>query len=268
MKNVQNLTNYSRAISFGKVLGHDLFIIMLLLLPLISGCDKSPEEQLANSVEEQLATAKIEIPQFPSDPGDFVVGISNPYLGFTPGKIFHYIDETDEGIETIDVEVTNDAKVILGVNMTVLHDQVFLDGTLIEDTFDWIAEDSDGNVWYFGEDSKEYENGVLVSTEGSWEAGVDGALPGIYMLAEPHNGMQYQQEFAVGVAEDMAKIVGLNKTVNIELGTFTGCLNVKEWNPLNQQGSHENKFYKPGLGLVLEVHPSGGMHTVELVGVE
>ena len=100
---------------------------------------------------------------------------------------------------------------ISGVTATVVHDQVFLDGELTEDTFDWYAQDADGNVWYLGEDSREIENGQVVSTEGSWEWGVDGALPGIIMWADPadHMNEEYRQEYLKGVAEDLAKVVAL-----------------------------------------------------------
>jgi hypothetical protein len=108
----------------------------------------------------------------PFDATDFVAGIDNPYFPLLPGTVFHYRSETPDGIETNNVAVTRDSKQILGVNVTVVHDQVFLDGELAEDTFDWYAQDTEGNVWYFGEDSKEIEDGQVVSTEGSWEAGV------------------------------------------------------------------------------------------------
>lgn len=205
-----------------------------------------------------------EIPSFPSDPSAFVSEITNPHLSFERGKIFQYEGETEDGIETIIVEVTSRNKRILGIATTVVHDQAFLDGDLIEDTFDWFAQDRDGNVWYFGEDSKEIEDGIVVSTEGSWEAGVNGARPGLIMLANPQNGMKYQQEFAEDVAEDMAQVVNIDKTIEIGLGTFEGCLETMEFTPL-EPGHREHKYYYPGTGLILEVSPRGGQ--LELVSV-
>lgn len=210
-----------------------------------------------------LLAAK-ELPAFPSDPEDFASGLSNPYLAFTPGKVFTYESATPEGLERIVVEVTRKTKTILGVATTVVHDQVYLDGDLIEDTFDWYAQDARGNVWYFGEDSKEIENGVVVSTEGSWEAGVDGALPGIVMLSEPKVGLQYRQELAPGVAEDMAKIMSVSETASVPYGSFASLLETMEWSPLNR-GPREHKYYAPGVGLVLEAQPGGGR--VELVAI-
>jgi hypothetical protein len=124
-----------------------------------------------------------------------------------------------------------------------------------------------GNVWYFGEDSKQIENGVVVGTEGSWEAGVDGAKPGIIMLAEPKVGTKYQQEFAPGVAEDMAKVLSLSETVEVPYGRFEGCLKTAEWTPL-EPGAREFKYYAPGTGQVLEVQSRGGGVRVELIAIE
>ena len=134
--------------------------------------------------------------------------LSNPWLGFAVGKVFHYRAETPDGTETSVVEVTGAKKIVQGVSTTVVHDVVSLDGSVIEDTYDWYAQDNEGNVWYFGEDSRQIDHGVEIGREGSWEAGVDGARPGIVMLAEPKVGMKYQQEFAPGVAEDEARRSG------------------------------------------------------------
>ncbi len=228
-----------------------IFAAFFILIALMSlSCQKSlePEPQVDAMPTSQRAE-KPTLPSFPM-PEDFVSEITNPYLGFADGRVFTYEGETDEGLETIVVEVTRKHKTILGVRTTVVHEQAFLDGELIEDTFDWFAQDKDGNVWYFGEDSKEIEDGEIVSTEGSWEAGVDGAQPGIIMLAQPEVGLSYRQEFYEGVAEDMAKIISLDETVSIGLGNFTGSLETLEWTPL-EPGARENKFYQPGIGLIL-----------------
>jgi hypothetical protein len=208
-----------------------------------------------------------EIPELPP-PDQFVTGIDNPYLAFAAGKVFRYEGETEDGLETIVVEVTAQTKTILGVVTTVVHDQAFLDGELIEDTFDWFAQDEDGNVWYFGEDSRQIENGQVVSTEGSWEAGVDGAEPGIIMLADPEVGDRYQQENAEGVAEDRARVVSLDARVRVEFGRFRGVLATLETTPL-EPGAREFKFYEPGVGLLLEAtRRDGGGERIELVAIE
>jgi len=118
------------------------------------------------------------------DSADFVTEIDNLYFPLKPGTTFIYRGETEEGVQRNEVVVTNQTKTILGVLTTVVWDRVWdEDDELVEETYDWYAQDKDGNVWYFGEDSKEYESGVVVSTAGSWEAGVDGAKPGIIMEA-------------------------------------------------------------------------------------
>jgi len=195
-----------------------------------------------------------DLPDF--DPANFVPAVTNRYFPLVPGTTFRYRSETDEGVEINTVEVTHDAKTILGIAATVVHDQVFLDGELTEDTFDWYAQDKDGNVWYLGEDTRELEDGEVVSTEGSWEAGVDGAEPGIIMWGDPaaHVGENYRQEFLEGEAEDVASVAGVDATADVPFGHFTGCLETIDWSLLEDvpPGEREHKFYCPGVGLVLE----------------
>lgn len=217
--------------------------------------------------DAQAVQAKDEgVPVYPGAP-DFVAGIDNPYLAFAPGKVFTYEGETEDGNETIIIEVTQETKTILDVMTTVVHERAYLDGVLVEDTFDWFAQDRDGNVWYFGEDSRTLdENGNVISTEGSWEAGRDGASPGIIMLAVPKDQAKYQQEYADGVAEDMARVVALSKSVTVPHGTFGDCLQILEWTPL-EPGAREYKYYAPGVGLVLETSAQGGKERIALVSV-
>ena len=189
------------------------------------------------------------------NPAEFVAGISSPYLQFTPGATFTYEGDTEDGPETILVEVTNDTRLIMGVTCTVVRDRVWLEGELIEDTFDWYAEHQNGDVWYFGEDSTSWDEGVP-STEGSWEAGVDGALPGILMKGNPQIGDIYRQEYYEGEAEDMAEVVSLTEFISIDFGDFDDCLRTKEWTPL-EPGFLEYKFYAPGVGLLLETDEAG-----------
>ena len=201
------------------------------------------------------------------DPGNFVSKIDNPYFPLTPGTTFTYRGET-EGVPTRNVTiVTNDTKVILGVTTTVVHDQVYENGVLAEDTFDWYAQDKAGNVWYFGEDTKELdENGNVISTEGTWEAGVNGAEPGIVMEANPKKGDKYQQEFAADVAEDMAQVIGFVDSFCVSYGCFNNVLVTKEWTPL-EKGVVENKYYAKGVGFIYSEMVKGGDETLELVRV-
>lgn len=187
------------------------------------------------------------------NPKEFTNKITNPYFTLTPGKEMEYEKETGDGLETVEVEVTKKTKNILGVRAVVVRDRVWLEDELIEDTRDYFAQDKQGNVWYFGEQVDNYENGKLVDHDGSWLAGVDGAKPGIIMKAKPKVGESYRQEYYPGVAEDMAKVLALNETVRVPAGTFKNCLKTLDWTPLDP-GVEEHKYYcKQAGGVALEV---------------
>lgn len=205
------------------------------------------------------------LPEF--NPEGFVSEVDNPYFPLVPGTTFIYRGES-EGVPTREVvEVTSDTKVILGVTTTVVHVLSSEDGVLIEETFDWYAQDEEGNVWYFGEDTKELdENGNVISTEGSWEAGVDGAEAGIIMLADPKKGDRYQQENAPDVAEDMAQVIGFEDSLCVRAGCFENVLVTKEWSPL-ERGVVENKYYAPGVGFIFGIMVKGGEEQIELVRI-
>ncbi len=201
------------------------------------------------------------------DPGNFVSVIDNPYFPLTPGTTLIYRGETEDVATRDKVIVTSQTKTILGITTTVVHDLAYEDGVLVEDTFDWYAQDVDGNVWYFGEDTKELdEKGNVISTEGSWEAGVDGAEPGIIMEANPQIGDRYYQEFYRGVAEDQAKVLELDASICVRYGCFDNVLVTKEWTRL-EPGVVENKYYAKGVGLIFEVIVKGGDEQSELVRV-
>jgi len=199
-------------------------------------------------------------------PADFVVGITNPYLPYTPGTKLQYREETPEGTQTIEVAVTHDTKVILGVTCIVAHDTVTANGALKEDTYDWYAQDRAGNVWYFGEDTKEYQGGGKIGTEGSWEAGVDGAKPGIVMQGRPEVGAPYRQEYYAGKAEDMAQVLSLNEAVTAPYGSFSGCVKTKDWSALDPEVV-ENKWFCRDVGMVRAQIVQGDTGLEELVAV-
>jgi hypothetical protein len=196
------------------------------------------------------------------NPADFVAGVDNLLFPLVPGTRYVY----HGGEETIEVTVTNDTKQILGVTTIVVRDVVSVGGEIIEDTYDWYAQDKAGDVWYLGEDTKEYENGQLVSTKGSWEAGVDGAKPGIIMHAtQPTIGAPYRQEYYACKAEDWAEVVSLNESVTVPYGSFDNCLQTREFTPL-EPGVSEYKYYAPGIGVMLEVGVQSGSR-MELIEV-
>jgi hypothetical protein len=201
------------------------------------------------------------------NPKDFSTTIDNPFFPLVPNTTYIYVGSTEGSAARDEFAVTDRTKVILGVRCREVRDRAYVDGVLAEDTLDWFAQDKDGNVWYFGEDTKELdENGDVISTEGSWQAGVNGAQPGIVMGADPHVGDTYRQEIAVGVAEDMATVLALNKTINVPFGSFKDCLETEEFTPL-EPGTIDHKFYATGVGLVQSVALRGGRERLELVTI-
>jgi|GEM_PF-1107625 len=200
------------------------------------------------------------------DPDNFVDVIDNPYMPMPVGTTYIFEGTSEDGPERNEVVVTDQKKMIMGVRCTVVSDQVWVDGDLEERTFDWYAQDKDGNVWYFGEDSQSIEDGKVVDREGSWEAGVDGALPGIVMKAAPKVGDAYRQEYYAGEAEDLAFVVSINETLDIGYGQFTDVIKTKEWTPL-EPGVAENKYYAAGVGVILEKMVEGGIDTMELIEI-
>lgn len=183
------------------------------------------------------------------DPANFTTNVTNDYFPLDPGTTCSY--STPDGSETMTVEVTSRTKVVMGVTTIVVIETHRENGQVVEISENWYAQDQDGNVWYFGEISQNYENGVPISTAGSWEAGVDGAKPGIIMPADPQHGQTYFQEFAPDVATDMAMVLTTNDTVTVPAGTYTNVLRTKEWTPL-ENATVEHKYYAPGVGLIME----------------
>lgn len=243
------------------------WIALVLVAFLVAACSEETPKSVQNSPSASPSPSATGPYDPVIDPANFVTVINNPYLPLRPGTTWVLRGTSDGEAEVNTVRVTSKTKVILGVTCVVVEDVVEADGELAEKTFDWFAQDREGNVWYFGEDSKEYEGGRAVSTEGSWEAGVDGAKPGIVMKANPRVGEIYRQEYYVGEAEDMAEVLRLDGTVKVKYGLFDNVLVTKEWTPL-EPGVEENKYYARGVGLLKEEIVKGGTGGLELVKFE
>jgi hypothetical protein len=221
------------------------------LVPFLAACGGGGDD--ACEIDETYAPA--------IDPARFTGPIDNPLWPLTPGTTFVF-----GGDEDVTVEVTSETRTILGIEAVVVRDTVREGGEVIEDTFDWYAQDDDGNVWYLGEDTKEYEGGQVVSTAGSWEAGVDGAQPGIVMHAQPPAaGEPYRQEYYPCEAEDEAEVAETGVAVSVTFGDFTDCIKTREFTRLDPE-VNEHKYYCAGIGLVLEETVAGDSR-VELVSV-
>jgi len=182
------------------------------------------------------------------DPANFQSTVDNPYFPLVPGTTYKYVEAIGKDTSENEVTVTNDTKTILGVPCVVVHDVVKEKGTIKEETFDWYAQDKLGNVWYFGEDTKEFKRKGKVITKGSWEAGVKGAQQGIIMKGQPAVGEPYRQEYYKSEAEDMGQIVGVNDSTVVPYGKFTGCVKTKDYSML--EPGHEFKWYAKGVGNV------------------
>ena len=198
------------------------------------------------------------------DPAGFTTTVDNPYFPLPPGARWVYEGRVEDGLERTVVEVTGDTRVVMGVTCVVVRDTVTLDGEVIEDTVDWFAQDADGAVWYFGEETYEYEDGEIVSTEGAWEAGVDGAQPGIVMPARPRVGDSYRQEYYQGEAEDAAEVLSLTESATVPVGRYDDVLVTEDVNPLEPEVV-EHKYYARGVGPILTVQVQGGSDREELV---
>jgi hypothetical protein len=224
-------------------------LVVIALVALAAGCGADGRAALPVGAEP------VEL-----DPRDFTSEIDNPYWPMRPGGRWVY----REGNQRVVVTVTSRTKRIVGIEARVVHDVVTENGELVEDTYDWYAQDDDGNVWYLGEDTKEYENGAVASTEGSWEAGVDRAQPGILLPGDPKVGMKYRQEYLKGEAEDAAEVLSLDERVRVPFGAFEDVLQTKDTTPL-EPNLVEHKFYARGVGPILARTVSGGSGREELI---
>ncbi len=239
---------------------------IILVLLLLGGCPLTGFNDVPNSV-----------PDFDAAQFTNPTRIDNPYFPLVPGSAKTYELETSEGLERTVVEVLNETRVVAGVTCRVVRDTVTLNGQVIEDTYDWFAQDDDGNVWYMGEEVDNYnydDSGALldITHEGSWEAGQDvlglgvEALPGYQMLASPTAGANYYQEYYAGEAEDQGEVVSLSALVTLSNGTTYTCLQTRDFTELDPD-AQEYKYYAPGVGLVAE-EPVGGGARGELVSIE
>src|SRR5919112_6355708 len=189
------------------------------------------------------------------DPSEFTTKVDNEYFPMEPGTTFLY----KGGTEHSEMTVTHQTKKVMGVKCVVVDHREWEGEMLIEKTYDWFAQDKEGTVWYFGEDTKEYENGEVVSTKGSWEAGVDGAKAGIIMPADPKVGQSYHQEYYPSEAMDMARVLSFEASVTVPYGSFDHVLETKEWTPL-APSYDEHKYYARGVGQVY----GGGSELVDV----
>ena len=198
------------------------------------------------------------------DPDDFSSRVNNRFFPLSPGMVFTREHTSDAGTVFVTGEVLRDTRVVMGVECVTVSETVSSDGLVLEESRDWYAQDSAGSVWHFGKAVETYEGDKIVSTIGSWEAGVDGALPGIIMKPDPRGGDVYVGRYLNGEAKDMAEVLALDATVEVPHGAFTGVLKTKEWSPL-EPGVTTERYYVKDLGLALAEQVEGGTASEKLV---
>ncbi|MEP6909217.1 MAG: hypothetical protein ABI896_02155 [Actinomycetota bacterium] len=218
---------------------------------LLAACGSHKAASLAPTSRAKTFADRVDNPWFPLIPGTTLV-----YRGIKDGRPSREL-----------LTVTDKKRTIKGVRCTVVRDRLWRSGRLFERTIDWYAQDADGNVWYFGEKTAELdENGRVKSTEGTWQAGVDGAQEGIFMPAHPAVGQSFRQEYLKGQAEDHFQVLNLSAPVTTPYLTSKHALLTKEWTPL-EPGVVDHKLYIRGIGTVKEAAVKGSVETNILVDV-
>ncbi len=248
-----------------------LAAIPIALLLVACGGDDNTSGATATPAGSADTTSDLPAPggePFAIDPADFTTEIDNEYWPMEPGTRWTYSETDGDGAELqVVVTITSETREIAnGVTARVVRDTVTEDGVVIEDTFDWFAQDADGNIWYLGEDTAEFENGEISSTKGAWEAGVDGALPGVAIPANPIVGMKYRQEYYAGEAEDNGEVLSVSETQEVTAGSYDNLLQTYDTSGIDPEAL-EHKYYAPGVGLVLSLGLNGGGRE-ELVSME
>jgi hypothetical protein len=246
-----------------------LSTLLLLAMPFAFACSSDTEtlEPLPTTMALSPAPFDPASEYAPSVVGsDLETLVDNPFFPAPVGARWVYEATTDEGVERIEVEVLGETRPTWGVLATVVRDTVHLDGALIEDTWDWYSEDADGNVWYLGEDTYEYEDGEVVCSCGAWEAGVNQALPGVVMLGEPRVGDVYRQEYLRGEAEDLATVISVAESVTVPAGSWTGCLKTRDRSAIDPE-LDELKYYCPNVGNVLVEEGDTRVELIEYSGL-
>ena len=255
---------------------HRLFLSLLSVsvMPLIlAACTETSPSSATAPEQSSSSLGSDDLPQgndpVALEPEDFTTKIDNPYFPLEPGTRWTYLetDEKGEELKVVVVVTRETRKMANGITVRVVRDTVTQNGKVVEDTNDWYAQDAEDNVWYMGEDTAEFENGKISSRHGSFEAGVDGALPGIIMPADPESGISYRQEYYKDQAEDNGEILSTNEMADVPFGHFEDMLLEKNTITI-EPDVLEYKLYAKGVGMVLAVGVSGGGGREELVKVD
>jgi hypothetical protein len=182
------------------------------------------------------------------DSANFTTSITNKFFNVKPGKELTYQATTPAGTEKVVITVDKVTKNIGGFDTLVYHDRVYKNDILVEDTTDYLAQEkSTGDVWYFGEEVDNYKDGVILDHHGTFLHGTDGAKAGIWLKSVQEVGDSYRQEYLKGTAEDMNDVIAVDQTVTTKKATYTGCVKLYAWTPLDKD-SREYKYNCPEVG--------------------
>ena len=263
-----NVRNDCLSVSRWTGRGAPVAAVAIAIMVSLAACTNGAESNSARG--EPASSPASALPQGDDpvdlDPATFTTKIDNPYWPMKPGTrwTFREIDEEGKKVKVVVVVTHETRKIANGITARVVRDTVTENGDLIEDTFDWYAQDADGNVWYLGEDTAEFENGKITTRKGSWEAGLDGAMPGVAIPADPEPGLRYRQEYYEGKAEDNGEVLSTQEMAEVPYGQFDNMLLTKDTIAL-EPDVLEYKLYAKGVGPVLVLGVSGGAGREELI---
>ncbi len=201
------------------------------------------------------------------DPSNFVKTVNNPYYPLKPGRSFTYTGKKEKLSLRKEIVVSKKTRVVMGVRCTEVADSMWVAGKLAQKTLEWYAQDKDGNVWYFGADAKQYKSGKIIGSAGSWQAGVNGAQPGIIMRAKPTLGDNYRQNYLKGTVEDMGYVVSLDGALKVPYHAYKDLLITLQWSNLTPD-IIENRYYARGVGFVYSEIAQGGTGELKLAKIK
>ena len=239
--------------------------------PAVTSASQPPSASTTPSTVTPSASAHLPVGSEPVDlnPADFTAEITHPLWPMKPRTRWTYREIDVDGTVTdgVVIATTRTQKLANGITARVVRDTAREDGAIVEDTIDWYAQDSAGNLWYLGEQTAEFENGKIVSRHGSFEAGRNGAQPGIILPAHPEVGQRYRQEYLKGEAEDIGQVLATDEQIQVPAGHYRHAVLTKDTSGI-EPDVVEYKLYGPGVGPALTLTASGGSSREELIKID
>lgn len=230
------------------------------MMGMIGACTPDPVEAGADTIIDGIVRPNV-------DGLGWATHVDNPYFPLPVGAKWHYGANTPAGDQRKHVEVLAETRAVNGVDATVVYSISKLDNTAVEETWDWYAQDVDGNVWQLGTSTCEWRGGECVISDSAWEWGVDGALPGYIMRTRPRvDHRPYFQAYAAGVVEDVAEVIGAHESKIVTAGKFHACVRTHETSTIDPSRDKE-RVYCPGVGNVFVAEPGFDVHLISYEGL-